>query len=344
MSKIICDVCGTSYPETATQCPICGCVRPGDPLTVSGGTGDKNTNSESTYTYVKGGRFSKANVKKRNQANAQRSLQDTDSIPDPEPSNKKGEKGLVVAVIVLLIALIAVIAYITIMYFIPMMRTNDDVVQTTPTTINTVETTQATEETTVPETTAEIVMPAPCESIQLSASAIKFDTEGQTKVLEVITTPEVTEETPEFKSSDEAVATVSETGEVVAVGNGTAVITVVCGAAQAQCDIECTFETVEETADPNFDISTMKFNWSQEMIGQPGVGDVTMTNAGTTWAAYTNGSNKVPSSEIKFSSSDESVVTIDQDGVVTAVGEGEAYIYAEYQGNTVKCRIICYFG
>ena len=26
MSKIICDICGTSYPETATQCPICGCV------------------------------------------------------------------------------------------------------------------------------------------------------------------------------------------------------------------------------------------------------------------------------------------------------------------------------
>ena len=30
MSKIICDICGTSYPETAKQCPICGCVRPGD--------------------------------------------------------------------------------------------------------------------------------------------------------------------------------------------------------------------------------------------------------------------------------------------------------------------------
>ena len=27
MSKIICDVCGTSYPDTAEQCPICGCSR-----------------------------------------------------------------------------------------------------------------------------------------------------------------------------------------------------------------------------------------------------------------------------------------------------------------------------
>ena len=27
MSKIICDICGTTYPDTAEQCPICGCPR-----------------------------------------------------------------------------------------------------------------------------------------------------------------------------------------------------------------------------------------------------------------------------------------------------------------------------
>ena len=29
MNKIICDVCGTDYPETAAQCPICGCASAG---------------------------------------------------------------------------------------------------------------------------------------------------------------------------------------------------------------------------------------------------------------------------------------------------------------------------
>jgi cyclase len=52
MSKIICDVCGTSYPETATQCPICGCVRPGDAKSVKSGV----SGTSSGYTYVKGGR------------------------------------------------------------------------------------------------------------------------------------------------------------------------------------------------------------------------------------------------------------------------------------------------
>ena len=27
MSKIICEICGTTYPETASHCPICGCSK-----------------------------------------------------------------------------------------------------------------------------------------------------------------------------------------------------------------------------------------------------------------------------------------------------------------------------
>ena len=68
MSKIICDVCGTSYPETATQCPICGCVRPANVNTVHIDTDESVARPNGTYTYVKGGRFSKSNVKKRTKA------------------------------------------------------------------------------------------------------------------------------------------------------------------------------------------------------------------------------------------------------------------------------------
>ena len=27
MSKIVCDICGTAYPDTAQECPICGCAK-----------------------------------------------------------------------------------------------------------------------------------------------------------------------------------------------------------------------------------------------------------------------------------------------------------------------------
>ena len=57
MNKIVCDLCGTSYPETVPQCPICGTAKSNGTKTTSG--------SETGYAYVKGGRFSHANVRKR---------------------------------------------------------------------------------------------------------------------------------------------------------------------------------------------------------------------------------------------------------------------------------------
>ncbi|MBR4972436.1 MAG: hypothetical protein IKY59_05650, partial [Oscillospiraceae bacterium] len=58
MNKIVCDVCGTSYPESVAQCPICGTAKTDANKTTTGG--------EAGYAYVKGGRFSHANVRKRN--------------------------------------------------------------------------------------------------------------------------------------------------------------------------------------------------------------------------------------------------------------------------------------
>ena len=66
MSKIVCEVCGTSYPDTTTQCPICGNVKSDASAAAFGGA----TGAEG-YTYVKGGRFSHANVKKRNNGNTE---------------------------------------------------------------------------------------------------------------------------------------------------------------------------------------------------------------------------------------------------------------------------------
>lgn len=61
MNKIVCDVCGTSYPDTAAQCPICG-----NSKTNTAYTGNSATSGAEGYAYVKGGRFSHANVKKIN--------------------------------------------------------------------------------------------------------------------------------------------------------------------------------------------------------------------------------------------------------------------------------------
>ena len=78
MNKVICDVCGTDYPETATQCPICGCARGDAGQTSAGNASEEEARS---YTYVKGGRFSKSNVRKRLKAQAKQAAMREEEEP-----------------------------------------------------------------------------------------------------------------------------------------------------------------------------------------------------------------------------------------------------------------------
>lgn len=101
MSKIICEVCGTSYPSTAAQCPICGCVKAPGKQTVAGDTEKKTPvqNNNKTRTPVKGGRYSKANVRKRNKENMTKVPAGGSRNPEKKD---KSNRGLIILALVLL--------------------------------------------------------------------------------------------------------------------------------------------------------------------------------------------------------------------------------------------------
>lgn len=86
MDRIICDICGSEFPETAEICPNCGFPRQGSEK-LSAGTG------AAAVGKVKGGRFSGKNIRKRQ---AQR---------DPD-------RGLWITIMLLIIAIILVSLYI----------------------------------------------------------------------------------------------------------------------------------------------------------------------------------------------------------------------------------------
>ena len=355
MGKIVCDVCGTSYPESGTQCPICGCVRPADVTTILSTENDAVERPSGTYTYVKGGRFSKANVKKRNQG---KEIVSVEPAKQPSESDKKpkqkSDTWFVVAIIALLVAIVAVVIYIAIRFFAPALNAeNQPNIDATPsTTEQTIETTET--------TTGDIL----CEEILLNKSEITFDRMGAAIFLKATVMPEDTTEDIYFVSSDDNVVTVGADGRITAVGAGEAVVTVYCGAVEATCQVLCDFEqegtahdettaptepTVAETipdpsgSDGDFDYSSLKMNWVWTLVENPNVGDVTLTKLGEVWVAYSEGEGKIAKHEINFSSSDTSVVVIDENGVVTAVGAGEAVVTADYRGYQVKCRILCVF-
>ncbi len=255
MSKIICDVCGTLYPETAVQCPICGCVRPGEVKVVAGDTDiQPKEKTVSAYTHVKGGRFSKANVRKRNIARGTEPEQEDpvdttendDQPQEPENKNKKSDLGLTITVIALLLAIVAVVAYIVIRFFVPAFSGNADANTTTAPEITT---TVSTDETTTSETEEATTTEETLDTQFHVDELVELTQEGETFQLAVAGADD--EETIVFESADENIATVDENGVITAVSEGEVIITAICGDKKAACTVTIAFEA--EATDPTED-------------------------------------------------------------------------------------------
>lgn len=239
MSKIVCDVCGTSFADSATQCPICGCAVSAENVIINAPTTDEDP-GHGSYTYVKGGRFSKSNVKKRN-SGKHVALNEHKNDEKPEkPEKKKSNKGLAIACIALFLAIVAVVLYFFI--FVMNDRKPADDKNTTPSTTN-----QPDEDPVDDPVDEEI----PCEEITLSAITLELTEAGQVAKLDVTVGPEDCTQKPNFMSDNEAVATVDAEGNITAVAPGNAVITVTCGEFSALCEVSCTFEATEETDQPD---------------------------------------------------------------------------------------------
>lgn len=349
MSKIICDICGTTYPDTAQQCPICGSARSAEERIVPDENQGGHTARESSYTYVKGGRFSKSNVKKRNKAMQKRSTPAAASgkpaksqKPDRPVKQEKERKNssnrvLIIIALCLLLAIVAVAAFIVFRFFWPF----DSVKKPAATdpSDNTSQTTESTgtmEDTTVPEDTG-----IACTGLTLSDTRIDLDAAGRAWLIEVTAEPADTTDTITFASSDDRVATVSDQGRVTAVGSGQAVITITCGNQTAQCRVICDFES--DTTEPSE--TTKATDPTETTSGSSNVelslnrSDITFAYKGESFEFEADG---LSNSQITWSVNNTDVATV-SNGVVTAVGPGMTTLVASYKGQTAECIIRCDF-
>jgi len=328
MSKIICDVCGTSYPESAEQCPICGCARPINAQTILNSHDDAGEQeSPAAYQYVRGGRFSNANVRKRNHAaQRKRSSAPTRATSAAKASGErysasrkeKSGKGLVITAVVLFLCILAVVAYIVLRFFQPFGNLGTGFPGTGS---------SATEEKDT----------RPCFGISLAKPVVVLSAQGDTWQIEANTMPADTTDTIAYHSSDPSVVTIDDKGLMTAVGKGQAVITVTCGDVSAQCAVNCVFseegqppvDVTDPTEEPTDPVEEFRFNRTKIEFG----------SEDDSWILY---SGNIELSEITWRSDDPSVAKI-EDGVVTAVGNGTTMVYGEYNGQTVSCEIICNF-
>ena len=326
MSKVICEVCGTAYPETALQCPICGCVRPADVQGIP--SVNDEAAPERKYEHVKGGRFSKSNVRKRNTgvqpdtysapAKQVKSAKPATHTPSPADNRRKKKKkkydntGLVITILVLLLAIIVVFAYIAIKWFAPS-SAPAEVPVTDPPVI-----TEAPIDDVLSDDVIEELVDIPCVDIVLDSYEVNLENAGDHVYLGVTLDPFDTTDELLFESENNSVAMAEADGRITAVRKGETVVTVSCGVVSVQCKV--TVGVPKEKLELN----------RQEIIFEA-VGD--------TWTVY---SGNLPFDKITWSSDDETVATV-EDGLVTAVGSGVTTIYGNYNGQIQSCVVRCNF-
>lgn len=161
--------------------------------------------------------------------------------------------------------------------------------------------------------------------VRLDKSATTL-VEGDTEELMATVMPEnATDKGIEWKSSDESVATVSQTGLVTALKEGSSAITVITndGGLKATCDVTVNKKVIAVTSVVLGNTELTLVEGEEEKLAVA----VTPENA--------------TDKSVVWESGNESVATVSQEGLVTAVGEGKATITVKTNdgGFSASCEV-----
>ncbi len=321
MSKVICEICGTAYPDTEKECPVCGFEKPETAEFVPEDTAGAGAKASG---HVRGGRFSKTNVSRKQTAPAE-SGENRKSKP---VKNGKSDTGLIIATILLLISVICLGAHIYVTYFAGAVPPVDDPAPEGTTTQPTQTQPTQTTPTQTQGTTAPVEIA--CTGLTLHEQSVVLNEVGSQWLLSVVPTPANTTDPVTYSSADQNIAIVNADGQITAVAEGETVITVTCGSVSVECKVVCKIaeETEPQETEPketeSQDIGDFKLNRE----------DFTLV-VGESWRLY-NGT--IDADEISWRSSNSSVATVSK-GRVKGVAPGYAWITAEYKGVELKCIV-----
>ena len=374
MSKIICDVCGSAYADTADQCPICGTAKRDTSASKPEAQGD------SGYHYVKGGRFSHANVRKHNSGkeltrmSADKSEEPKSNMP-PLPVTPKSEKPKVENLKPVKeekskpireekpkpakqekmmpvkeerfseekdpeqsgrITNI-ILAVIVLILLALVVFAGIYIVRNYETLFPSADTP------TEPQGTHQTVggVRIPCVGITLP-DMDKVESAGDPVDLCITFNPSTTTDEVTYVSSDPAVATVNFKGQITVHTTGSVVITVTCGDQTAELPLECVFVLPTEPSDPTDPSQPTPPPVEGKLLFVDARGkettDVSFTKYGEEYQLY---KGEIDVAYVTFTSSNPEVVTVDANGKIKVVGKGEAVITAQCGDQKIQCNIRC---
>lgn len=146
-------------------------------------------------------------------------------------------------------------------------------------------------------------------------------TAGEASTLETAVAPDdATHVAISYTSSNDAVATVSDAGEVTAVAAGDATITAAVDGTALSAACRITVLPAIESVELNYTTLSLRPN-------------------GTAQLAYTVAPEEALVDDAVYISSDDAVATVDTDGNVTAIADGTATITVDVNGVTAECEV-----
>lgn len=352
MSKIICDICGTSYPSSSECCPICGCTSDAAAEFLDTELTQEEYQEDSE---VKVREYPVNNRKKEifdfdevnPEYNSEEEDDDQDSneeVEDYEEDEDEDEEAprhntfAVILLTVLIVALLGAAAFIFVRYFLPNMGDKDPVPTTTAVM------------TTEPVVTTDPGIP--CEQMFMtSAGVAELNAEGQQFLLHIKVLPENTTDKIIYTSGDESIATVTEDGKITAVSEGETLIYISCGEYFIDCPVIVKY--VEETVPPTTEAAVEETVPTEEVaettapVVDPGLKDVTLKlkktdiQLGVYYEFQLVLDCDLAPEEVTWSSEHPHIATVDEQGNVTAVKEGTTSITAKYGDQEVQCIVRC---
>lgn len=146
-------------------------------------------------------------------------------------------------------------------------------------------------------------------------------TAGEASTLETAVAPDdATHVAISYTSSNDAVATVSDAGEVTAVAAGDATITAAVDGTALSAACRITVLSAIESIELNYTALSLRPD-------------------GTAQLTYTVAPEEALADDVTYTSSDEAVATVDAEGNVTAVADGTATITVDVNGVTAECEV-----
>lgn len=164
------------------------------------------------------------------------------------------------------------------------------------------------------------VLPVELNSISITEQNIVLN-KGENKTLSVTYNPENTTEdkTVTWESSNKEVVTVSENGVITAVGAGNATITAKVGEKIATTQVEV-----------KVPLQNISLNETEKQLNKGDNLQLTITY---------NPEDTTANKTVTWTSTDNTVATVDENGNVTALKAGTTYIKAKVEDKEVSCKI-----